>query len=280
MYGKIIGAMIGGVAAAILGWPLWAVLALMVAGALAGHLAVDRDPGVRGRHKPPTPEARASPPPRPAPAKRPAAKAPQRPPQEGTAEQKELARRLSPLFIEVARADGAVAQEEIRVAREFFEHTLAFGEAALEEVRVALKEALDGPPPELEALVKAARGEVKPTARLDVVRALYDCALVDGSLARSEADTLRRIVQHFNLSDEQLQQITTQYFGGGKPQLAILGLTAEASDDDIRSAFRKLAAESHPDRAASLGHEEAEAAAERFRALKDAYEELRKIRGF
>lgn len=279
MYGKVIGAMIGGVAAFVLGGPPAAAAALVLAGVLAGHFAVDRDPGVRGKHQPPSPEARASPPPRPRPSKKPVPVA-KRPPAQATPEHAVLAKLLSPLFIGVARADGSVAQEEVRVAREFFEHTLGFGEAALEEARVALKAALDGPPGDLEALVKAARGEVKPADRLKVVQALYDCALVDGSLARSEADTLRRVVQHFNLSDEQLQAITAQYFGGGKAQLAMLGLADGASDDDIRSAFRKLAAESHPDRAASLGPKESEAAAERFRALKDAYEELKKIRGF
>jgi DnaJ like chaperone protein len=127
--------------------------------------------------------------------------------------------------------------------------------------------------------VKRARSEVKPSLRVDVVRALYDMGLADADLSARERDLLKRVVQQFNLSDEQLQQITTERFGGASRYYEVLGLTENATDEELRSAFRRLAAENHPDRVANLGPREAEAAAERFRQVKDAWEALRKIRG-
>lgn len=283
MYGKIIGAMIGGAAGLLLSWHPAVASGLAVVGFALGHFLIDREAPLPKSEAPTIDEllgeeqleprlrrARRRPPPKP--------RAPQL--AEPTAEQTALANALCPIFMEVARADGAVVQPEIRVVRELFQHELQFDEPGMEAVRAALKASLAGPHAELEALVRSARSSVKPAARLAVVNALYDMAQVDGEVRRSEADALRVVVQHFNLGEAQVKEITTRFFGAGDRHYRTLGLTEAASDDEIRAAFRRLATESHPDRVAALGPQEAEAAAERFRQVKDAYEELRKIRGF
>ena len=173
---------------------------------------------------------------------------------------------------EVARADGPVVQLEIRVIKEFFEERLQFNELAMDSVRLKLKEDIDAPEQDIEFLTTRARSAVKPQMRIEVVRSLYDLGLVDGQLTRAEQDTLKRIVGLFNLSDEQLQLITAEYFGQGDKEYELLGLTKEATEDELKSAWRKLAAEHHPDRAKDNG--------EKFRAIKDAYEAIKKQRGF
>jgi DnaJ like chaperone protein len=44
----------------------------------------------------------------------------------------------------------------------------------------------------------------------------------------------------------------------------------------VRSAYRRLASECHPDRFSSLGPEFVRAAEERFKILQEAYEEVRR----
>lgn len=274
MMGKVLGAMLGAGLGMVLAWEPALAAVLGAVGALIGHFAVDREPMAPKTLRPPSKEEllgspRKAPPPRRA--------AP--PPKKVPAEDLLLIDALCPLFIEVARVDAAASQLEIRVIREFFEQRLQFGDAAMESVRLALKDALNAPEQDIEFLTTRARSAVKPSVRVEVVRSLYDLGLVDGQLQRSEQDMLKRIVGLFNLSDEQLQQITAEYFGKGDRAYEVLGLTREASDDELKAAFRKLAAENHPDRAASLGPEAAAKAAERFREVKDAYEELKKLRG-
>lgn len=191
----------------------------------------------------------------------------------------ELARALCPIFIEVARADGEVNQDEIRVVKEFFEDHLQFVGDDLEVVRAALKDAIIAPPADLEALVKKVRAQVKPAERLMTVNALYELALADGALGRAESDALKRVVTFFNLSEEQLREITSLQLGSGRADYEVLGLTAASTDDEIKGAFRRLAAEHHPDRVASRGPLEVEAAAAQFRKIKEAYDGLKKLRG-
>ncbi|MCC6335929.1 MAG: TerB family tellurite resistance protein [Myxococcales bacterium] len=270
--------MIGGAIGMILAWSPILAVTLAAVGALLGHLIVDRETTAPRVEAPPSEEEllggrrserRGSP--LPAPTGRGSSSS--------RDEQKLLADLLCPIFIEVARADSGVVQPEIRVVREFFQHTLGFDDAGMELVRLALKDALAASEQDMEHLVKRARTEIKPSLRITVVRALYDMGLADAELSTRERDLLKHVTGNFNLSDEQLQQITTQYFGGGDAHYATLGLTAAATDEELKSAFRKLAAEHHPDRATALGPKEAEAAAERFRKVKDAWEALRKIRG-
>lgn len=268
--------MIGGALGMLLAWspPLAVILAAV--GALIGHFVVDREPMTPKLRRAPSKEELLQRPVRQEPR---GGAAPVKKARKISPDDRLLVDALCPLFVEVARADAPAVQMEIRVIREFFEQRLQFDDTAMETVRAALKDALAAPEQDIEFLTARARTVVKPSIRIEVVRSLYDLGLVDGQLQRSEQDMLRRIVGLFNLSDEQLQQITAEYFGKGEKSYELLGLQPTATDEEVKSAFRKLAAENHPDRAASLGPEAAAKSAERFREIKDAYEEIKKLRG-
>ncbi len=274
MYGKIFGAMAFGSAGMLLAWSPLVATAFAVLGAILGHFVFDREPEEPRTLRAPT----FSPP-----AASPRTLRRDTPvdpvPVVADADEVELADALCPLFVELARVDSPVSQIEVRVVREFFEH-LKFGSAGLEAVRLALKRAIEADVQPLESVVKRARGRVEPPRRVDVLRWLYDLALADGPLTNSESVALRRIVNDFNVSAEQLREVTAQFFGEGTPHYEALGLPESASDEEIRSAFRRLAAEHHPDKAASLGPEEARRAAQRFHDVKEAYEALKRLRGF
>jgi DnaJ like chaperone protein len=264
VYGKVLGAMVGLAAGLLLSsGPLAIVLAAV--GLVAGHLIFDRQEQLspeklKSIDELLTPEPRAAvpPPPRPVPRTNP---------------DSVIAKLLCPIFVEVARADGPVTREEVRVVREYFQNERGFGEESLEQVRLALKKALAGKPIELADVTKKARAKLTPAERPLFVNALYELALIDGDLKRAESDAIKHVVGALNLSEEQLQSITTMHLGSGSKHYQALGLSESATDDEIRSAFRRLAAENHPDRA------KGEAAAEKFRAINDAYQELRKLRG-
>ncbi len=263
MLGKIIGAILG----FLLGMffdnaALGAALASV--GALLGHLILDRDSIPLPRSLMPRSRDEILGKPAQVPPSRPA---------------EDLARALCPIFIEVARADGEVNQAEIRVVKEFFEEHLHFAGDELEIVRAALKDAIAAPSSELEALVKRVRSQVTPSERLLAVNALYELALADGPLSRAESDALKRVVNDFNLSEQQLREITTQQLGNGQEQYEVLGLTEASTDEEIKAAFRRLATEHHPDKVASQSPRDARDAAERFRKVKDAYDDLKKLRG-
>lgn len=54
----------------------------------------------------------------------------------------------------------------------------------------------------------------------------------------------------------------------------ILGVTRDASDDEIKRAYKKMALKCHPDKQAGKSDEEREAAVNQFKAIGEAYEIL------
>jgi hypothetical protein len=95
----------------------------------------------------------------------------------------------------VARVDGDVTRDEVRVVREYFQDELKYGPEALDTVRLHLKEFLNKPPA-LEESLQACRDElpagdryyieVIPRAlRLIVPREHVDPSHTDRSAAHS-----------------------------------------------------------------------------------------------
>ena len=60
----------------------------------------------------------------------------------------------------------------------------------------------------------------------------------------------------------------------------VLGIPADATEDEVKTAYRKLAMRHHPDRVASQGQDAQKKAEMEFRKINEAYESIKKYRGF
>jgi DnaJ like chaperone protein len=247
---------------------LWAIILFTVAGAVVGHRydeanALPPSDPLEGLEAPPALEFPSEPVTR---------------EQIDTQAQEHFARHFCALFIEVARVDGEVSREEVRVAKEYFEKTLKYEPEGLETVRLLLKEFIRKPPT-LDESIAACRDELPIGDRLLLVDVLYQLALVDGALQRSEQESLRQIVKGLGLPEEDRRAIAARYLGTGQTHYARLGLAPGASDAEVKRAYRQLAAAHHPDRVSHLGAGAVEQATRRFQEIQDAYEMIRRLRG-
>ena len=59
----------------------------------------------------------------------------------------------------------------------------------------------------------------------------------------------------------------------------VLEISPSATDDEVRSAYRRMAMKYHPDRVATLGPEVQKAAEEKFKKIQEAYATIKKQRG-
>ena len=60
----------------------------------------------------------------------------------------------------------------------------------------------------------------------------------------------------------------------------ILGVESSVTDEEIKKAYRKMAISFHPDKVATMGEEYQKGAKEKFQQIQDAYEAIKKRRGF
>lgn len=59
----------------------------------------------------------------------------------------------------------------------------------------------------------------------------------------------------------------------------VLEVSPSATDDEVRSAYRKLVLKHHPDKVAALGDDIRKAAEEKMQAINEAKERIFKARG-
>ena len=108
--------------------------------------------------------------------------------------------------------------------------------------------------------------------------------LINGPLETRQLGLLKRIAEAINLTPDQWQTIQAQY-QGPSPQLdipccyAIMELYPESSEEEIRTAYRRLAKKYHPDRFSHLDQTVQLRYGERMTLINAAYETIRVDRG-
>jgi DnaJ like chaperone protein len=99
-------------------------------------------------------------------------------------------------------------------------------------------------------------------------------------ISRTEEELIRRIALLLGLGDQIFRQVRAEFLRETGRAWKILGLSPDADVEMIKSAYRQLSLQNHPDKVANLGAEFVRVAEERFKAIQEAYEEVRRERGF
>ena len=111
----------------------------------------------------------------------------------------------------------------------------------------------------------------------DVVDGLFHIAAADGAVSSEELDFIQRVADLFGLSPLTLRRLRNDWLGApADDPYVLLGVAPDAADEEVRRAWRRLAAAHHPDRAAALGltPSQIEAEGRRAAAINAAYDRV------
>lgn len=118
----------------------------------------------------------------------------------------------------------------------------------------------------------------RPCLLEDVLDGLFHIAVADGAITQAELAYLAEVAAHFGFSNMEFRRIKATNLGpeAGDPY-AVLGLLPGASMDEVRQAWRRTAAENHPDRMLQRGAppEFVEIARDKTAAINAAYALIR-----
>lgn len=92
--------------------------------------------------------------------------------------------------------------------------------------------------------------------------------LYASNVSRKEEARRREYARRYQ--ETQVSEIQSAY--------SVLGVSPAASVDEIKSAYRRLAMQYHPDTVASLGQEAQKMAEAKFKEIQNAYEVVKKYR--
>jgi DnaJ like chaperone protein len=126
-------------------------------------------------------------------------------------------------------------------------------------------------------------------AKLKIINLLIGISMVDGSLIKNELWLLRELIRQLKLDQKDLDTILSFYFEEEQKSsftnskltnkenaLNVLGLNQNATQKEIKKAYRKLVMINHPDKFTFEGEEQLKLAEERFLKIQEAYECLYK----
>lgn len=197
----------------------------------------------------------------------------------------------------LCKADGVVTRDEIQVTEQLFAR-LHLSPEQKDAAKAAFTRGkapdfdLEG---EVDRFVESARDGVGMFQLFLQVQ--LSAVAADGQVHPAEHAMLVRIARRLGLSEldlARLEALLRAAAGGaaaasGPPPkqrlddaYAALGVTPEASESDIKRAYRKLISENHPDKLAAKGLPDSmrQLAEERARELNVAYDLIRRARGF
>lgn len=127
----------------------------------------------------------------------------------------------------------------------------------------------------------ARRFHSEPQLRSDVLDVLFHIAAADGILHAAEDAFLREVARRFGLNEEEYLLTRARFVADADDPYVILGISRDASDSAVKSHYRRLAKETHPDLLVARGvPPELTAHAERKLArITAAYERISRERG-
>ena len=115
--------------------------------------------------------------------------------------------------------------------------------------------------------------------RLQLVNFLVLISQADGSVDPTEVTAIRECGTWLGLSHADIESLFNLKGDSLEEAYKVLGVSPDATDDEVRKAYRKLALAHHPDRVATLGEDVKKAAEKKFQEINAAKEKVFKARG-
>ena len=154
------------------------------------------------------------------------------------------------LSAKMAKADGKVTEDEIRA----FKEKINVPESEIKNVAKLwdqAKKTTDGF--QIYARQIANLLEKNSSVLEELLKLLIIIALADGKITIPEIKYLKEVGNIFGFSEEDFERIYSSKSGVSSDPYQILGISRDASIDEIKQKWKQLAINHHPDRLISQG---------------------------
>lgn len=182
------------------------------------------------------------------------------------------------LGAKMAKADGVVTQDEVMAFKEVFK----VPEGEMENVSRIFnlaKQDIVG----YEAYANQLASLLEDNRKLleDVLEGLFHIAISDGVFHPNEEEFLAEVAQRFGFTLTEFNYIKARYVGSSEcDPYEVLGITPEIDNDTLKSHYRRLVLDNHPDKMIARGvpPEFVSLATNKVAAINAAYETVARER--
>lgn len=184
---------------------------------------------------------------------------------------------LMALSAAVMKADGKVLKAELDYVKSFFAQQ--FGPQFNSTHLQTLKQFLDSGNIPLQQICSDIRMRMQPEVRVHLVHYLFGIAKADGNVSNSEIDVIRTISNMMGVPQMEFESVKNMFYRDVNSDYTVLGIEPNATDEEVKKAYRQMAIKFHPDKVSQMGEEYQKGAKEKFQKIQDSYDAIKKNRG-
>ena len=181
------------------------------------------------------------------------------------------------LFGAVMKADKQMLKSELDYIKKFL--SKQFSREQVKNFMILFKDITKQDYPLRDVCRQITRSMDHPS-RLELIHILFELSQADGRIHPEEIKVIKTICRYLNININDFNSIQAMFVRDTLSDYKILGINKTATDNDIKKAFRTMATKYHPDKVGHLGDELRVLAEEKFKAVNDAYQNIKKERSF
>ncbi len=179
----------------------------------------------------------------------------------------------------VIKADGSISQRELDYVRVFF--VQQFGKERANATFKIFNDEIKRQQIALSEICNRLRMYSTYEMRLQILHFLFGIANADGQIHRAEEDILRQITRQLNIHHGDFESIKAMFLTESADNAyKILEVDKKASEAEIKKAYREMVKKYHPDRLSGMDEAYIKGAREKFEKVQEAYDRIKKERGF
>lgn len=183
------------------------------------------------------------------------------------------------LSAKMAKADGQVTRDEVDAFKQLF-HIPPAEMGNVGKIFDEAKQSSNG----FEQYAEQVAGMFihQPSVLEELLGGLFHIAKADGIVHPAELDFLKKVAMIFGFDEHGFERIRASHIPDDQTSpYEVLGVNPDAENDEIKSAYRKLSRENHPDTLMAQGmpQEFVDIANEKMAAINAAYDGVCKSRG-
>lgn len=179
------------------------------------------------------------------------------------------------LVAAVMKADGKVLKSELDYVKAYF--TKLFGLESAKEALLILRDLLKQNIP-IDEVCRQIKANMDYSSRLQLIHFLFGVSKADDHVDLVEINLIERIANLLGISNADFNSIKNMFYEDTDAAYKILEIDANATEEEIKKAYRKMATKYHPDKVSYLGEDFQKAANEKFQKVNEAYEKIKKER--
>lgn len=178
----------------------------------------------------------------------------------------------------VIKADGKVSKTELDYVRMYF--VKAYGKERANATFRMFNEVVKQTQFSAFSLSIYLRDRTRYEARLQLLHFLFSIANADGHISDAERSIITEISAYLGIESGDYASIRAMFIQNRDSAYQILEVDRNASQAEIKAAYRTMVKKYHPDKLQHLDEAHRKGGEEKFKKVQEAYEQIQKERGF